>query len=340
MFAEMSRQLLNTNDGYVPTIADMTSWDIVALVFMSCCLVLASAAGIGGGPMFVPVLAVFMDIPLKKALPLSNIIIAGGAIANNFYGLLRRHPTAERPVIDFDISIVMVPMVIGGAVVGVFLSIVLPDFVIGILMVLVLGFYGFNTTKKGLAARAKHLAKSKANATQGHTSGEVERTAKPSSLKAAEEARSANERKETTPKEDAPRDSLQFSYANIPLPKLVFLFACLAGLVILAFTGKQLSCPGWRYWLIFWAEFPWAVSFSFAAAVYLLRLHKLKVENGYEFIPGEVEFTTKGATNFALRCSIVGVMAGLFGIGGGVFVGPMMIQVTRSLCCLLTCACG
>ena len=77
-----------------------------------------------------------MGFPLKRATPLSNVIIVGGGISNCAFNIMRAHPKDTfRPVIDFDLVIVMVPSVIAGAVGGVFLSTVLPSYITGILMV-------------------------------------------------------------------------------------------------------------------------------------------------------------------------------------------------------------
>jgi len=59
----------------------------------------------------VPILTVFMNFSLKRATPLSNIIIVGGGISNCAFNFIRAHPEdSTRPVIDFDLSIMMIPM--------------------------------------------------------------------------------------------------------------------------------------------------------------------------------------------------------------------------------------
>ena len=51
-----ARALLNEDFNKVPSLGNVGAWDVVALVFMGTCLALASAGGVGGGPMLVPIL--------------------------------------------------------------------------------------------------------------------------------------------------------------------------------------------------------------------------------------------------------------------------------------------
>ena len=58
----------------------------------------------------------------KNAVALSNITIMGGALANLMFNIRRRHATADRPLIDWDLILVMEPATILGAVFGGFLN--------------------------------------------------------------------------------------------------------------------------------------------------------------------------------------------------------------------------
>ena len=51
----------------------------------------------------------------------------------------QRHPVVDRPLIDWNIVIMMEPLTILGAIVGTFVNRILPDFVLIILFALVLG---------------------------------------------------------------------------------------------------------------------------------------------------------------------------------------------------------
>ena len=51
-------------------------------------------------------------------MALSNITIVGGAISNFVFNVARRHPSGKRPLIDWDLIMVMEPSTILGALIG------------------------------------------------------------------------------------------------------------------------------------------------------------------------------------------------------------------------------
>ena len=127
---------------------------------------LAAGGGIGGGGMLVPLYVLIMGFSPKYAIPLSNITVFGGACANFIMNQRKRHPTADRPLMDWDLILVMQPMTIAGALLGSFLNKLLPELILTISLVLLLGYTTHTTLKKGFQAYAKEskAAKDAANA--------------------------------------------------------------------------------------------------------------------------------------------------------------------------------
>lgn len=70
----------------------------------------AAAGGIGGGGILVPIYILVLRFSPKYAVPLSNITIFGGAITNTFLNMKKRHPLADRPLVDWDLILVMEPL--------------------------------------------------------------------------------------------------------------------------------------------------------------------------------------------------------------------------------------
>lgn len=69
--------------------------------------------------------------------------------------LVKRHPHADRPLVDWDLILVMEPLTMAGAVVGAFTSKVLPDWLLVISLVFLLAFTTYTTLEKGLQQFAK-----------------------------------------------------------------------------------------------------------------------------------------------------------------------------------------
>merc|ERR1711918_264774 len=67
----------------------------------------------------------------------------------------KRHPKANRPLIDWDLILVMEPLTIGGAVAGSFINKLLPEWLLVISLVLLLGYTAKGTLEKGFKTYAK-----------------------------------------------------------------------------------------------------------------------------------------------------------------------------------------
>lgn len=87
-----------------------TRWDVATVILASFGLMIAAAGGIGGGGILVPIFILVLRFGPKYAVPLSNITIFGGAITNTFLNMKKRHPLADRPLVDWDLILVMEPL--------------------------------------------------------------------------------------------------------------------------------------------------------------------------------------------------------------------------------------
>eukprot|EP00980_Cylindrotheca_fusiformis_P028846 scaffold22658_cov214-Cylindrotheca_fusiformis.AAC.2 len=113
-------------------------------------LMVAAGGGIGGGGILVPIYILVMGFTPKHAIPLSNITVFGGAIANVVLNASKRHPLADRPLVDWDLILVMEPLTIAGALIGAFLNKVLPETFLVTMLVILLSFTAYNTLKKAI----------------------------------------------------------------------------------------------------------------------------------------------------------------------------------------------
>ena len=90
--------------------------DIIGSLFVILGLMMAASGGIGGGGILVPLLIIIFEFNPKHAVPLSNFTILGSSVTNILMNLSKRHPNADRPLIDWDMILVMEPLTMAGAV--------------------------------------------------------------------------------------------------------------------------------------------------------------------------------------------------------------------------------
>lgn len=90
--------------------------DILGSLFVALGLMISASGGIGGGGILVPLLIIVFGFKPKYAIPLSNVTILGSSITNVILNLPKRHPDADRPLIDWDLILLMEPITMAGAV--------------------------------------------------------------------------------------------------------------------------------------------------------------------------------------------------------------------------------
>lgn len=129
--------------------------DIAGIICASLSIALAVGGGIGPGAILVAVYIIVMDFPPKVAIPLSSISCLGVSLAGAINNANRRHPLTDRPIIDWDLILIMEPVTLLGAISGTYVNKILQDKVIVVLLVLLLSIIAHNTLKR---ARKMHHA--------------------------------------------------------------------------------------------------------------------------------------------------------------------------------------
>ena len=135
-------------DTIPPSLLPMTRRDVIGFMLASLGATLGSLGGIGGGGLVVPCYIIVTRLNLKQAIPLSSVTVLGGSLAALMLNLKRRHPLADRPIIDWDLILVMEPLVLVGALFGSILHRVISGNFLSVLLVLLLSIVAHTTLTK------------------------------------------------------------------------------------------------------------------------------------------------------------------------------------------------
>lgn len=256
------------------------------------------------------------------------------------------------------------------AVLGTFLNKLLPSVVVVVMLVIVLGAMGWRTMKKGLALlesegglRAMCRTHEDKPATTAPESPAVamEMSAAVSGSRAEEggagpggAAEASTEAAEEEEDEEAePMDDMEIENLGPPMPtyiakqstlraifsesmrpwKWTLLSVWYVGVLLLTiFRGfvSRRSCGSLAYWLVVAAVLPWTGVFFWAIRRGILKEVQQKAAEGYQRLPGDVDWTPRRSLLYPLLCSIAGLFAGLFGVGGGIVKVCMCMYERRS----------
>lgn len=283
-------------------------------------LIVAASGGIGGGGILVPLFIVALDFKPKHAIALSNFTILGGAIANTVVNSRRRHPHRDGPLIDWDLILAMEPLTIFGAVFGSLLSKILPNFVLTVSLVVILAFIGHRTLKKGFK-----MFREESRSLQLDPAG----TAVELSHRGVQPLDDNSEYVAFQSDSECGKGRSRLCY------KIAALTVCFAGtcaLTLLKGGGHLKSpfgveCGSAGYWILSFGAAPWVLIFAVAFRILLVREFEAKLQHGYAFGPGEVRWDSKNTITYPLLCAVAGLLAGLFGVGGGIVKGPLMLEM-------------
>ena len=310
-------------DGHLET------WRL-ALTSALCFLItsFSAAAGIGGGGLLVPTYAVVLGLGAKLAVPVSKATIFGVAVGNGMVIVRRKHPTATcRPLVDYNIAVLMQAGVLLGVAAGVLLNTILPEIVLVVTLAIVLGFNAYKTLSK---ARRMWLQESRAKIESGGGGdGPKAAGAKAADVNAADARAVAVSEELVTAQllQLAREDQTQYplwAWGSL-LQMLAFLI--LHSLLMSGHIDPSVTPCSDMFWLLYALPLPVYVSLLAFFSSRNHRGYKLRAQAGHDF-EGELQWTQRASVLLPLAAVCSGAMSGMLGIGGGMMLGPLLLSLS------------
>jgi len=127
--------------------------DIVATVLITFAAMLCAIAGLGGGGVYVPLMLLLLGLSPREAVPLSQVLIVGGAIVNVMMFMGDSHPKyRDLPRIDYDVVMMLNPSLACGVTLGVICHIISPSWLIVLLLFCTLVIAFHKTLRTGFSS--------------------------------------------------------------------------------------------------------------------------------------------------------------------------------------------
>lgn len=314
---------------------EWTQKDIITFVVASFLIMIAAGGGIGGGGVLVPTYIFVLGFRPQYAIPLSNATILGSSIANLLFNVGKRHPNANRPRIDWDIMLVMEPLTVAGALIGSFINVLSPPWLICCLLVCLLSATTVKSFKKGIKMYKKEsvaFAEAEGLSSRDGESGKM--LAKKLIINDASHAYSGDSIEEARKTGNNTLADILETESKTPFWKVRMMFYVTGGMLTLTILkgGGNVNpigivCGTWQYWVITLAALPWVLIISIIARNHLVYMWEKKKQCNFQYVEGDVEWNPRNTIVYPLICSIAGLCAGMFGIGGGIVKGPLMLEM-------------
>ncbi|KAF4677781.1 Scaffold-type E3 ligase [Perkinsus chesapeaki] len=129
-----------------------TDWCSVVLAGASAFGCAAVAVGGGIGALYMPAFVALMG-DAHWAVPLSKVAINGVAVSATIFNIGQRHPIYDQPLIDLDVGLLMEPATLVGAMLGVYLNVIMTSVQILTCLVLVLSATAILALRKAIQRR-------------------------------------------------------------------------------------------------------------------------------------------------------------------------------------------
>lgn len=295
-------------------------------------LLLAAGGGIGGGGILVPTYILILQFPVKHAIPLASTTVFGGAIANNLLNARKMHPSHPfRPLVDWDLMLQLEPMAMWGTLIGAVLINYLPGLVLVIMMVLLLSF-----TAHATLAQAHKMHKKESEALlkaqeqqQLREEGmplvvdgkDIESKPSYNATNSSDEPDNAAAAAAADKTTEEPKKRI-WAQVFFDAVKLTALFVVIISIKL--WRGGPEEVGGlagvWKTQLLLAV-----VIFMFAVVTRQSLLERKQSEGGV--VLSDIEWDEANTITYPLMAVVAGLSAGLFGVGGGIIVGPLMLAL-------------
>ena len=290
--------------------------DIITLILVFISSIITTVAGVGGGIFFFPIFMGVNNFAPTPAVANSLSIVMFLMIIRYLMSYKERHPIKDRPLINYDVSLIFCPSSIVGTIFGVLFNRISPNWFLLTVILISLGSSMFETWKKAQQQKNK------------------EKLAITSPLlipmKPLKDIELANDPNNTKLKELLDEES-----KVIPIKKLkILLLNMLALIVCLILQGSKnaksligIDYCGAGYWFFMFLYIPLGAFILKYSIELLSKEYNIKQEAGYEFLSSDIKWDKENVKKGLLIGLFIGFSSAVLGVGGAVVTGPLLIEL-------------
>lgn len=279
------------------------------ILLVTLVVTISAAGGIGGGGVLVPVLMLSEEMGPHGAIPLSKLTIFGNAICQLALNWRKAHPMRpERPLIDYDTTLMLEPPTLLGTVIGVLLNRMTPKWLIALLLLAFLIVTTWRTSSKAFrlygqesAVLASHAALTPRSMAK-HRADEDSKAAKGTGARHGQ--------------------AIRVPWSVVRQLALVWLLILSASL-----ARRRAGCGTVAYWVVLLGLTTGIAILTRKTGKDFLARHTARVAVHYEYCEGDVVWDEDNVVRLPLGCVVAGVMAGMLGVGGGMVMQPLMLEI-------------
>eukprot|EP01017_Pseudomicrothorax_dubius_P050714 TRINITY_DN9643_c0_g1_i3.p1 TRINITY_DN9643_c0_g1~~TRINITY_DN9643_c0_g1_i3.p1 ORF type:complete len:502 (-),score=100.20 TRINITY_DN9643_c0_g1_i3:43-1548(-) len=338
--------------------------DILATILFILISSMTNIAGIGGGAIYSPLVIMILDYEVTKAIYIAYVVTFGGVLSNFFINVRMRQSESRLPYINYTIAALSLPLLLSGTVVGTILNKVAPDLVILVTLVVLLVVVmkksvvkakqlykqeqqnkeietesqATNVRNDNASSKSKPVSEEEVGglAVEGAREGlpEVRR------IEEIQVVGKENENLALRAEGEATKDKALYAQIDaqekkiLPMNRVaaVVIFTCIILLLNLikgsskfkSILGVQICSP--VYFICDTISFFLSIALFFTMKHIIRRFAAQKTAVGYSS-PFKFQLTDSKVNQLAIVGFIAGVLVGFAGIGGGLVMSPLLLEI-------------
>ncbi|KAL0027362.1 hypothetical protein WJX79_004711 [Trebouxia sp. C0005] len=114
---------------------------------------------------------------------------------------------------------------------------------------------------------------------------------------------------------------------SVPPAKLGILLLLFAGVLATDLGKDYVRCNSVAYWGIVLSIIPFILVITLAVRAHLVKKFHKQAGAGYCWQEGDIQWTERNSLVYPAVSSLAGLVAGMFGVGGGIVKGPLMLEM-------------
>jgi len=305
----------------------LTIHEIVGSVLIVLFVGLSNVAGIGGASLLSPILLVCFHYNASKSIMIVYAMVFGGAFGNYLNVAFLKDPQTGKGYVEYDLSLICVPLMLIGTNIGVLLNKICPS-ILTILGLMGLMIYTIKTVYP--RAQVHHARESLESQTPLLTLRASERREIEMKLLASPKTQKA----QVLPYPD-PNVTRVLEEENSPFPQSKLRRIEMVVLWILAMgflrgtdhLGSLIGVDycGFGYWSIYLLSLVGCYYLYLKNKEYVRKIIQFKVLHGL-ISDNELDTYNELSVYLPRLSAVAGVLAGLLGIGGGMVLGPPLLE--------------
>lgn len=325
----------------------ITTKEIIGSILIIIGSALSNAGGIGGGGLLVPILILYLNFTTKEAIPISKLMILTGSLTAFIMGIHNKNPFRDATAIDYNIVIILVPLVLFGTMIGVTLNKIFPPWMILVCLTIILMINTYKTIKKGYEIlekernnTAKYSIKLKeiksSNLSEYSKLSTFDQFSSEDNSELIEEGFNIpiQEFNSITRKAQLNNEHIK-DKVLIPFNKVKYcIISYILLLMITLLKGSshspsiiniQICSPS--YWLIYLSYLPICLIITYIVGIIVYEEYTYRTEIGYPYHQSDVRWSKELIIKYPLYAFSAGILSGLLGIGGGLILGPLLLDL-------------